>query len=580
MSRLHVDQKSIESLFGPEEPDFLIPDYQRSYAWEETQCQTLWDDIYNFALPDNNPDNFIPNGKYFLGTIVTFVNDDKKQEVIDGQQRLTTILLMLRALYEKFKNMKDNVSRKTKDRIANCIWKADEFMKLDRDSFKIDSKVAIDGDREELINILKTGAADKTLKSNYAVNYRFFQDKIEELTTIYPGYFHHFSVRFLANCILLPIKAESQNTALRIFSTLNDRGLPLSDADIFKAKFYDLYSSKDLKDEFIEQWKELEELSNEIFSSSRGASMDELFTRYMYYERAKKNVTGSTTAALRKFYEEGTYAIFKKEETLPNLRHLAYFWNDIYLQNSERFSDETLKKLFVLNYAPNGMWHYFLSVYFLQNKDEDHQLDEDSLNDFLTKTIAFIWGYFFANPGVNALRTPVYKEMRKIVEGKLVDFSENKFDEDNLRSAMMNFEFTNGRPITKSVLAWWAFRNKKQELLPLNTNLHIEHIYAKKRQENDKGLENARSIESIGNKSFLEYKVNIRAADYRFQDKIKYYNGFTNNKGQYRKGTDIQDLKDLAASKTDFLESDIEERKNAIISEFIDYLKENDLIKQ
>lgn len=48
--------------------------------------------------------------------------------------------------------------------------------------------------------------------------------------------------RILNNCILLPIEADNQNTALRIFSTLNDRGLPLSDADIFKAQFYKYYS--------------------------------------------------------------------------------------------------------------------------------------------------------------------------------------------------------------------------------------------------------------------------------------------------------------------------------------------------
>ena len=55
------------------------------------------------------------------------------------------------------------------------------------------------------------------------------------------------------NCILLPIEAESQETALRIFSTLNDRGKPLSDTDIFKAQFYKYYKENDKKDEFIKK---------------------------------------------------------------------------------------------------------------------------------------------------------------------------------------------------------------------------------------------------------------------------------------------------------------------------------------
>ena len=54
------------------------------------------------------------------------------------------------------------------------------------------------------------------------------------LYTSYPSYFAYFPARVLNNCVLLPIEAESQNTALRIFSTLNDRGKPLSDADVYK----------------------------------------------------------------------------------------------------------------------------------------------------------------------------------------------------------------------------------------------------------------------------------------------------------------------------------------------------------
>ena len=86
-------------------------------------------------------------------------------------------------------------------------------------------------------------------------NYRFFQGKIDEFLNSFPGYFSYLPIRILTNCILLPIEAESQDTALRIFSTLNDRGLPLSDADIFKAQFYKYYSAKGEKDSFIKKWK-------------------------------------------------------------------------------------------------------------------------------------------------------------------------------------------------------------------------------------------------------------------------------------------------------------------------------------
>lgn len=579
MSKLNVDQKTIKLLFSDKKADFLIPDYQRPYAWEESQCQTLWDDIFTFAFPDNNSDNFDNNDEYFLGSIVTFKNDDNKQEIIDGQQRLTTLMLLLRAFYAKFGNMQDERSRSTRKMISQCIWKTDEFEEADMNVLKIDSEVATDNDKDEFLSILKTGASEKNMKSNYAKNYRFFQNKIDTFLNEYPSYFPFLPARLLNNCILLPIEAESQDTALRIFSTLNDRGLPLSDADIFKAQFYKYYSTKDEKDKFIEQWKDLEEISNKNFNPINGTPMDELFTRYMYFIRAHKGIKTSTTEALRKFYEKGKYEILKREETLPNLRILADFWDDIYSQNLERFSEDILKKLFVLEYAPNGMWHYFLSVYFLQNKDQENRLDDAKLEEFLTKTIAFVWAYAFTNPGVNALRTPVYSEMINIVNDKEVDFSEYKFDESNLSIIINNFEFSNGRPITKSMLAWWAFTNKKQPLPALKTSFHSEHIFSKKRQEIENSLVNVDNLESLGNKSLLEGHINIRAADYRFKDKIRYYNGFTNNKGIFKKGTIIEDLLILSKQNSDFNEDDIENRKKIIVNEFIAFIKSNDLIK-
>ncbi|MDY0134503.1 MAG: DUF262 domain-containing protein [Atribacterota bacterium] len=581
MSKLNVDQKTIWLLFSDKKADFLIPDYQRPYAWEEEQCQTLWDDIFAFAFPDNNSDKFNSDDEYFLGSIVIFENDKGKKEVIDGQQRLTTLMLLLRAFYAKFGNMKDENSIRTSERIAQCIWKTNEFGQPNLDELKINSEVATDNDKEEFLQILKTGKMDKVQKSNYAKNYRFFQEKIENFLSEYPSYFAYLPTRILNNCILLPIEAESQDTALRIFSTLNDRGLPLSDADIFKAQFYKYYSDKNQKDTFIEQWKELEEITTSIFKPLNGTPMDELFTRYMYFLRAKQGIKSSTTEALRKFYEKNNYSILKQDETLSNLKILADFWNNVYTQNPDKFSPNILRKLFILNYAPNGMWTYFLSVYFLHNKNGNNQLDEKPLEDFLDKTIAFIWAYAFTNPGVNALRTPIYAEMINIVNNKSVTFDEHKFDENTLRTTINNFEFNNLRPITRSMLTWWAFKDENQKIIPkININFDIEHIFSKKRQENENTLSNTKLIESLGNKSLLEKTINIRASDYRFSDKIKYYKGFINDKDKKIEGTMISELIQLANTKTDFTEEDIIERNEKIVNEFINFLKQKKLLKQ
>lgn len=580
MSKLSVDQKNIISLFGDKNSNFVIPDYQRPYAWTEEECQTLWEDIFEFAFPNGQYKEFNSDEEYYLGPIVTFKNENNKKEVIDGQQRLTTLMLLLRAFYVRFSLMKTDESMKTRDLIAKCIWRTDEFGTANLNELKIDSEVATDNDKEEFLDILKTGIVKDNQKSKYAKNYRFFQAKIEEFLNEYLDVFSYFPIRILNNCILLPIEADNQNTALRIFSTLNDRGLPLSDADIFKAQFYKYYSKKGEKENFIKKWKELEEVCSKIFKPISGTPMDELFTRYMYFERAKKGIKSSTTEALRKFYEKDSYALLNNDTTLQNLIDLADFWNDVSNQDQDRFSERILKRLFVLNYAPNGMWTYFLSVYFMKNKDEDNNLDDDRLYEFLNKITAFIFAYAITNPGVNALRTPVFAEMINIVENKEVTFDEYKFEKELLRSIIENYGFWNQRPVTKSMLAWWAFNNERQKLISLENIFEIEHIYAKKRQENEKTLSDDKLLDVLGNKAILEKRINIRASDYRFEDKKKYYKGFTNSRNQLKEGTLNEELIDLANNnKSDFTEEDIIKRNKEIINNFIKYLDDNKLIK-
>jgi hypothetical protein len=581
MSKLNVDQKSIYELLSDRKADYIIPDYQRPYAWDEDSCQTLWDDIFSFAIPDNDATKFDTSDEYFLGSIVTFENDKKQQEVIDGQQRLTTFMLLLRAFYDRFTKMQDQDSKDFSERIASCIWKTNEMGKPDKEHLKIDSVVATDKDKDEFLSILKTGNVNSSQTSRYANNFRFFLKKVDDFINDFPKFAEKLPARILNNCILMPIEAESQDTALRIFSTLNDRGLPLSDSDIFKAQFYQYYKQKseDDRDEFIKDWKKLEETCEKIFHPITGTPMDDLFTRYMYFIRAKRdNNKSSTTESLRRFYERDKYSVLKQDDTFENLKDLAQFWEDITDQNRERFSEEVLKKLFILNYAPNSMWNYFISVYYLANRTEDGKLDDEDFKMFLDRTIAFIWGYAIMHPGVNALRTPIFAEMLNIVNLNEVTFSDFKFDKEQTRSAILIYDFKNGRPITKSMLALRMMLNKEQSYPKLSQQFDIEHIYPRKRQENEKGLSNNRQIDLLGNKSLLEKRINIRASDYRFEDKIKYYQGFVNSRGQRIGGTENLELKNISNVYKKFGEKEIVERTNSFIDDFMNLLDKNGLI--
>ena len=549
---LTIEQKTVFALLSDKNSCFLIPDYQRPYAWEENECATLWNDIQSFAFPDNDWDKFNNDDVYFLGPIVLFTNSDRKLEVIDGN------------------DMRDSKSLKVKSKIEQCLWKTDEFEEPDMSALKIESDTATDNDKNEFKKILLDGDASAELKSQYAINYRFFQAKINGFKATMPDYFSFLPMRILENCILLPIKAESQDTALRIFSTLNDRGMPLSDSDIFKAQLYKAFSDDGLKDEFIADWKNLENICGKIFQLADNP-MDEIFTRYMYFERAKRGVKLSTLEGLRKFYEAGNYELLKTyhKQTFDNIKALADFWNDVANQDQTRFSDRVLRRLFVLNYAPNSMWTYITSVYFMQNRDDNGLLDDDDFYDFLTKITAFIWAFTILRPGVNILRTPIFAEMVNIINGRKVTFDGFTLSASELENALKIYAFTNNRPITRSVLAWFAFTDPEQKLIPIETVLEIEHIYARNRTPTPENLE------AIGNKSLLEKKINIRASDYRFQDKAKYYLGLMPKKP----ATNIHQLQALAKAKQDFTEQDISQRTEEIISSFMAFVRENNLLR-
>ena len=586
MSEIKIDKKTVYELFSEKRADFLIPDYQRPYAWEETECQTLWDDLKDFAIPNNNIEDFDDDiEEYHLGPIVTFENGGK-HEIIDGQQRLTTLLLLLRAFYERSFNQEDQQTKNMREMIEQCIWKTNAFKEANKNALKIDSQVATDDDKGEFLEILKSGEVGKGFKSRYADNYRFFEKKVNDFLQDYPSYFRYLPVRILNNCILLPIVANNQDTALQIFSTLNNRGKPLSDADIFKSQFYKYYTSIGQKDDFVKKWKELEFLSSEAFKGVKGNSTDELFTRYMYYRRAIKGNADTTRTSLRKFYERGNYVILKEQQTLIDLKALAEFWRDVHKQDEERFSNRILRSFFVLSCAPNGIWTYLVSVYFLCRQEPDGQLDEEQFFHFLERITAFIWAYTLTNPGIGALSIPIYQEMVN-VKNKEEGFFKFKFDRDDISDIVNRYEFNNRKQITRSMLAWWAFQFDKQVLLELDMRFDTEHIYPQKRAEAQPSSTIQQRIELLGNKSLLEKEVNIRASDYRFADKAALYKGRQTGKSKTSKsktskgknGTRIYELLELADQQTDFTEDDIVRRNERILNGFIDYLDRCGLLK-
>ena len=103
MAELNVTKKCISSLFTEMQGSkFIIPDYQRPYKWDLEKCEILWQDITSF-FEDRKQ-----NKEYYLGTVVTCRNDDNTKmeiEVIDGQQRITSLLCSRKLEISQFRKL-------------------------------------------------------------------------------------------------------------------------------------------------------------------------------------------------------------------------------------------------------------------------------------------------------------------------------------------------------------------------------------------------------------------------------------------------------------------------------------------
>lgn len=574
MAELSVDQNQVIRYFQDNKKGFLIPDYQRPYAWTEEECRVLWCDLLAFAIPEINGEEFNEDKDYYLGSIVTFRNKSGKSEVIDGQQRITTLMLLLRAFYESSANMQDKGTIAMRNEIAKCIWRTDEFG-IEKIGLKITTEIASEEDRDEFLQILDNGEALPTYKSLYARNYNFFRKQIAEFKDKYPTYFAYFPNRVMLHCVLFPIETASQDTALLIFSTLNDRGLPLSDSDIFYSKFYKVFKERNEKDEFVEKWKELAKICDAIFHPINAAPMDELFMKFMYYERATSGETNLWTKGVRSYFEKDDYKLFEDTSVFSILQSIAFFWNDAINQDLTRFSEDVLKRLSIIYNASNLLPSHFVTVYFLMNP----QLEEKKFIAILDQVIACTLLYAICRAGQDYLRIPLYNEMAKIGRGEMVNFSQYaEWDEEHIRKALIQFQSTRNQAL-KFMLYWWMYQNPAQELLSNETKLSIEHILAKNRNL-DGVLEKKENIELLGNKSLIENKLNIRASDYRFEDKREYYLGIRVVRDKKTIGTQVADLRELAEKHKTFMETEIIERNNRMIQVLIDYLRLHGLIKE
>jgi Protein of unknown function DUF262/Protein of unknown function (DUF1524) len=309
---LVAHEQAIQKVFS-DDYIFRVPDYQRPYSWTTEQARELFEDLLGFV--QSNPGPVVEMPTYFLGSIVLIKGDTPDADVVDGQQRLTTLTLLLAAVRANVsENLRGHITKRLYEEGDTFAGTADRFRLTlrDRDTEFFQKYVQRDGGFIELLK-LEAGLSDS--RRNLRNNARLFQERLGRMDEKQRVELVQF---ILQRCYLVTVSTPDQDSAYRIFSVLNSRGLDLSATDILKAKIIGAIPEVH-RVGYTKKWEDAEEdLGRDDFNTLFGHIRT-------IYRKAKAKET-----LLKEF-----------DEYVPEVKTPAKFVDNVLLPMSQAFGELT-----------------------------------------------------------------------------------------------------------------------------------------------------------------------------------------------------------------------------------------------
>lgn len=361
---IEADKKILQKIFS-EDFWFVIPEYQRPYVWQKDNIEELIEDLY-YAF-ENKEDN-----EYFLGSLVLKNTNNEsfnEYEVLDGQQRLTTFFMMIAVLRdllddEDYKStlreliyQKENKLKKIPSRNRLTYYIRDNVEDF------IEKFIIKDNGTQRKEDLLIYSEADNISISNMAnallvINNLFLQkDNLDD-----------FIVFLLNKALFIYVSTDNTEDAFRLFTILNDRGIPLTSADILKSTNIGQMDKEQLK-KYSKIWEYIE--------SKYGDNFD----RFLVFIRniiVKQKANSNLLDEFEKnIYEKGK--LNKGKETIDLLSRYDEIYDEIIELQNDKLSNQyknliTIMKIGLVSedWIPPLMYYY--------NKFKFNRLD-----DFLKK---------------------------------------------------------------------------------------------------------------------------------------------------------------------------------------------------
>lgn len=342
MNEINGHEYNLFKIFS-QDFEYHIPPYQRPYSWTTEETNALFNDLYSFFTSESSEET------YFLGSIVLIKeNNNRRADVIDGQQRLTTLQILFSVLANNLSDRENKAACKEllqekgnklagieslprvflRDKDQKFFNEYIQNVKIE-DLFKIDS-VTLDTEAQRHIQ-----ENCKALFEKFKETFQGKEDKLQE-----------FGRFLLERCYLVVVSTPSQTSAFRVFSVMNSRGLDLLPTDIIKSEAIGRLEKKS-QQLYTDKWEDLEihvgrDGFNEVFTHTRTIFTMEKARRNLLDEFRAFVIPGITSEELiGKYLEPYTLAYM-------NLKNCTY--------KSTKNADEINELLYWLNKSNNYDW--------------------------------------------------------------------------------------------------------------------------------------------------------------------------------------------------------------------------------
>lgn len=268
---MQAHNNNIEEFLGAPKTVFVVPVYQRNYDWKDENCVQLFNDIIGVVKTGR---------EHFLGTICFKVYNSHERSIIDGQQRLTSITLMLKALYD-FDTDEDNRSEINGQYLYNKGRGIDtDFLKFKLHLNKRDDSVyhlLLDSTKDDIEEKLTSSQKNSRIYKNYLIFYEMIESFVAENGVLGD------ILEALRSLTIIELEIQQENPQ-EIFESLNSTGLDLTNVDLLRNYFLMQFSHDEQTKLYEDYWSQIED----AIGVDR---MEQFFVDFLVFKKRSDSIT-------------------------------------------------------------------------------------------------------------------------------------------------------------------------------------------------------------------------------------------------------------------------------------------------